>query len=149
MSNIYYHDVKSFMKIGKIDPNVQLLMTELENAIHWREWVISTIWRCDKIEQCDALIDMLTERKKELELEILMKVEELPEPVDDSVCELDSDCSSADCDDQVENEIGDMFKELGSDTSDEDLPPTPPETAQLPSDMPETVQLPDPSIIQI
>ena len=72
MENGYYHDVTSFMKIGKIDPNVKHIMDQLEEAINWRDWSISTIWRCDSLFKCDALIRMLEERKKDIELNKLM-----------------------------------------------------------------------------
>lgn len=72
MTNEYYHDVMSFMKIGQIDDNVKDLMGQLENAIEWKEWVISTLWRSNTLDKCNALITMLEERKHDIEQNMLM-----------------------------------------------------------------------------
>lgn len=77
MENNYYNDVTSFMKIGKIDPNVNGIMKELEDMLDWREWSIATVWRCgDNPFKCDALIRMLEERKKNILLDEMIKREE-------------------------------------------------------------------------
>lgn len=70
--NPFYSDATSFMKIGKIDDNVRNLMGELEETIPWREWSLSTIWRCNDVSKCEALIQMLEERKKNIEMNIMM-----------------------------------------------------------------------------
>lgn len=70
--NEYYTDVKSFMKIGKIDPNVTKIMKDLENQVSWLEWTISTVWMSNSLEKCEALIEMLNDRKKDIEINKLM-----------------------------------------------------------------------------
>jgi hypothetical protein len=71
-NNQYYIDTKSFIRIGKIDENVRKLMGELEEAIPWREWSLTTVWRSNDIEKCEALINMLEDRKKDIELNKMM-----------------------------------------------------------------------------